>query len=332
MKMKKELAAQIAQLEKYGISNYTIENGLITINGKLDLSGLTSADKDFLQGATINGDLDLCGLTSAKEGFLQGTIINGDLNLMGLKSVDKDFLQGTTIKGYLSLSRLKSVDKDFLKGTTIKGELYLDSLTSAKEGFLQGATINDYLDLRRLRSADKDFLQGATINGSLNLSGLESADKDIIESNVKKLTEGYNKEGGYCFFDDILSKVLAVRQRNGYTFYKTPFEFIAEKDNKTAHGKTIKKAIADLEFKFFAEKLEKEPIKEDTLITVKYYRLLTGACDSGIADWMRKNGLGFKWEGNVLVEDKAIPAKDLLPILEKSNAYGLKQFKSLITF
>src|SRR5690606_28517857 len=100
--MKKDLSAQIALLKKYEVTNYTIENDLITINGYLDLRSLTSADKDFLKGTTINGSLDLRSLTSA----------------------DKDFLKGTTINGYLDLSSLTSADKDFLKGTTINGSLY----------------------------------------------------------------------------------------------------------------------------------------------------------------------------------------------------------------
>jgi hypothetical protein len=186
--------------------------------------------------------------------------------------------------------------------------------------------------LSSLTSADKDFLKGTTINGYLDLKSLTSADKDLINKNVRKLKEGYNKKEGYCFFDGILSKVLSVHIRKEYTLYKTPFEFIAEKNKSTAHGKTIKKAISDLEFKFIAEKIKKDPIKADTKITVKYYRLLTGACDIGCRNWMQNNKIDFKIIGDDTVEIKPILAKDLLPILEKSNAYGLEKFKSLVTF
>ena len=216
----------------------------------------------------------------------------------------------TTINGSLDLRSLTSADKDFLKGTTINGDLYLSSLTSADKDFLKGTTINGYLDLRSLTSADKDFLKG----------------------NVKKLITGYNKKAGYCFFDGILSKVLSVHVRKEYTLYKTPFEFIAQKGEHTAHGKTIKKAISDVEFKIIAEKLKKEPIKEGTKFTVKYYRLLTGACDNGCRKWMQDNNIPFKIVGEDTVEVKPISAKELLPILEKSNAYGLEKIKSLITF
>ncbi len=330
--MKKELTLQIALLKKYKVKEYTIENDLITINGSLDLSWLTSADKDFLKGTTINGSLDLSWLTSADKDFLKGTTINGYLDLSSVTSADKDFLKGTAINGYLDLSSITSADKDFLKGTTINGSLYLSSITSADKDFLKGTAINGYLDLSSLTSADKDFLKGTTINGSLDLNSVTSADKDFLNKNVKKLIYGCNKKKGYCYFDGILSQVLSVHLRKEYTFYKTPFEFIAQKEKYTAHGKTIKKAIVDLEFKFIAEKLKNDPIKEDTSFTVKYYRLLTGACDGGCRSWMQKNNIPFRIVGDDTVEIKPIKAKDLLPVLEKSNAYGFEKFKSLVTF
>jgi len=276
--MKQELTKQIELLKKYKVIDYTIENGVITINGSLDLRSLTSADKDFLKGTTINGSLYLSSLTSA----------------------DKDFLKGTTINGSLYLGSLTSADKDFLKGTTINGSLYLRSLTSA----------------------DKDFLKGTTINGYLDLGSLTSADKDFLNKNVNKIKEGYNKKGGYCYFDGILSKVLSVHVRCEYTIYKTPFEFISQKGKFTAHGKTIKKSIEDLQFKVISEKLKNEPIKEDTIIDIKYYRLITGSCEAGVKSWMQQNN----------IKKESFKAKELLPLLVKTNAYGLDKFKSLITF
>jgi hypothetical protein len=169
-----------------------------------------------------------------------------------------------------------------------------------------------------------------TINGSLYLMSLTSVDK--IKNNVKQLIKGYNKRKGYCFFDGILSKVLKVSVKNNYTIYTTPFEFIARKGNFTAHGKTVKKAIIDLGFKKISEKLKNNPIKADTEFTVKYYRLLTGACAEGCRSWLQNNNIPYKMVGSEPVELKPIKAKDLLPILEKSNAYGVHKFKQLITF
>jgi len=263
-------------MKKYGVTNYTIEDGVIIIDGSLDLTSLTEVDKDFLKGATINGGLHLDSLTEAH----------------------KDFLRGATINGFLDLRSLTEAHKDFLRGATINGNLYLNSLIKV----------------------DKNFLEEATINRGLYLNSLKKADRDILNGNVKQLNIGYNKEQNYCFFDGILSKVLSVKETRGYVIYTTPFGFIAQKDDETAHGKTVKKAISDLEFKFIAEKLKKEPIKEDTIITDQYYRLVTGACEQGITSWKRANN----------VDADEVKAMSLLVLLEKTNAYGLDRFKQLV--
>jgi hypothetical protein len=157
---------------------------------------------------------------------------------------------------------------------TINGSLYLSSLTTIP---------------------DKDFLKGTTINGSLDLRSLTTIpDKNLLNNNVKKLNEGYNKEGNYCFFDGILSKVLSISNKREYVIYRTMLGFIAQKGKYTAHGKTVKQSIQDLEFKIISEKLKNDPIKEDTEFTVKYYRLLTGSCDSGCRSWMQNNNIEYK--------------------------------------
>lgn len=77
-----------------------------------------------------------------------------------------------------------------------------------------------------------------------------------------------------------------------------------------------------MEFKIVGETLKKEPIGKDTIITLNHYRIITGACELGCKAWMKENG----------IKKEKIKAKQLLPILEKTNAYGLQTFKKLITF
>jgi hypothetical protein len=98
--------------------------------------------------------------------------------------------------------------------------------------------------------------------------------------------------------------------------------FLAKKDSFYAHGKTIDKAIDDLKFKIISEKIKKEPINKDTVITRQYYRVITGACELGVDEWMKRN--------NITKEE--ITAEELLPILEKTNAYGFDRFKKLVAF
>ena len=98
--------------------------------------------------------------------------------------------------------------------------------------------------------------------------------------------------------------------------------YISEKDGFFAHGETIKKAISDVQFKAIADQLKKEPIKPETIITDQYYRIITGACEMGIKSWKQSH--------NVKADE--ITAKELLPILEKTNAYGYERFKQLCNF
>ena len=98
--------------------------------------------------------------------------------------------------------------------------------------------------------------------------------------------------------------------------------FVVDKDGFSAHAETLKEAIVELNFKIVAEKLKNDPIHENTLITDNYYRSVTGACKLGIKQWREQN--------NITSEE--ITAKELLPILEKTKAYGLNRFKKLIEF
>jgi len=144
-----------------------------------------------------------------------------------------------------------------------------------------------------------------------------SIDHKMFVVEAKKTTKGIKIYSGYNL-NNIENKKLI--KENAY---------VAGKDGFFAHGETIKKAISDVQFKIMAEKLKSEPIKEDTIITVKHYRLITGACQVGVDSWMKQV---FNEKEQAKILDKGIKAKELLPILTKHNAYGIDRFKSLITF
>ena len=102
--------------------------------------------------------------------------------------------------------------------------------------------------------------------------------------------------------------------------------YVSEKDGFTAHGETVKKSIGDLQFKIIAEKLKNDPIKEDTVISIQYYRIVTGACELGCKEWMRQNKVTKK------VESGEMTAKELFPMLDKTGAYGFGRFRELVDF
>jgi len=178
-------------------------------------------------------------------------------------------------------------------------------------------------------------------NAKASFPALQTSGYISIRENAKfehKLTKKLN----YKSVDNILfviesSKVVqgitihtgynAVRIVNG--LFEQSKCYVAGQGEYYAHGETAKKAIQDLRFKITAKKLKKDPIKEDTIITIQYYRIVTGACEFGVKSWIDSN-FTDKEKTNIL--KNGISAKELLPILQKSNAYGFDKFKSLITF
>jgi ribosomal protein S6E (S10) len=143
----------------------------------------------------------------------------------------------------------------------------------------------------------------------------------------KKLTT--KNIDGYCYVIESEKTTKGIKIYSGYNFLSFKDKviekdvcFVAKNKRFTAHGKTVKQAIIDVNFKIIADKLKKEPIKADTVITIMYYRTVTGACQSGVELWMQQN--------NIVKQE--YKAKDLLPILEKTHAYGVEQFKQLCQF
>jgi hypothetical protein len=303
-----------------------------TVGGNLYLRSLTSIPKGF--NPTVGGDLYLSSLTSIPKGF--NPTVGGYLYLSSLTSIPKGF--NPTVGGYLYLSSLTSIPKGF--NPTVGGDLYLSSLTSIPKGF--NPTVGGYLDLSSLTSIPKGF--NPTVGGDLYLSSLTSIPKGFnptvggdlylssgLKAEFKKmqnvpLFRNYLswRKGKYIKVDGILCEVLVARG-NVYKIKiagKLVESFLVTNGTDWAHGATLKKANEDLHFKVISEKLKKDPIKKDTIITMQYYRIVTGACEQGCKSWMQQNG----------IPDEPIKAIDLLPILEKTNAYGKKQFKKLITF
>jgi hypothetical protein len=185
-----------------------------------------------------------------------------------------------------------------------------------------------YLSNNQLTALPDGF--NPTVGGDLYLSNnqltLKEPKTNKPTSNVLSWCGKYVKVDG--IFTEILHKrgnVYKVRKLN------TTKEFWMVTDGKFthAHGDTIKKAKEDFNFKIIAEQLKKDPIKKDTVISVKYYRIVTGACEYGCLEWMKKNKL-VKTDNEGL--NYTIKAKDLLPLLVKTNAYGVDRIKSLINW
>jgi len=236
------------------------------------------------------------------------------------------------VGGYLNLGSLTSIPEGF--NPTVGGYLNLGSLTSIPEGF--NPTVGGSLNLRSLTSIPEGF--NPTVGGYLYFgSGLSCETKPLTEPIPNPIQEPLTwKDGKYILIDDILSEVVSRRgnalQLKGLS--SDDIMYAVTNGKFWAHGETLKQAKKDLIFKIDSEKLKNDPIYPDTKIGVKHFRLITGACDFGIRLWMESNGISFKIENKgksneQTVEVEKIKASELLVLLEKTNAYGLNDFKKL---
>jgi len=96
--------------------------------------------------------------------------------------------------------------------------------------------------------------------------------------------------------------------------------FIAISGELAYHSeKSLRDAVKGLKRKF--NKIADKIVREDTVMTVKKYKNITGACTSGIDNFLIKKG----WD-----RKKTMLVKELLPILKNENAYGWETLEKAI--
>ena len=214
-------------------------------------------------------------------------------------------------------------ENQFYGKDEIIGDLYLSNnqLTSLPDGFNPTVGGNLFLSYNQLTKLPDGF--NPTVGGSLFLSYNR---KSLICKHIQ-LPDNYIftwQDGKYIMADGIFTDVIE-KKGNVYKVRrigKSEVTYLVTDGKYHAHGETLEKAKEDFRFKKIAEKLKKDPIKADTIINIQYYRIITGACELGVKKWMEQNN----------ITKNEYKAKDLLPLLEKTHAYGLDKFRSLITF
>ena len=214
-------------------------------------------------------------------------------NLIIKKGDKRDFSELEEVAGYVSVYEGITFTANAL--TTTRSVYVCKDATFTANAL----TTTGYVSVHEDATLNVKFLNG--INYKI-------ADGEVFIIESEKTAKGIKIYSGFNF-NGVKDNVIVKKN----TIY------LSEKDGFFAHGETIKKSIEDLEFKILSEKLKNEPIKKDTILTIQYYRLLTGACELGVKEWMSTNKI-----------DEGITALELLPILEKTNAYGLEKFKKLM--
>ena len=154
--------------------------------------------------------------------------------------------------------------------------------------------------------------------------------KTEITYDRSMLERSFNASG-YTFVDRILAKIVHTRGNVKKIIIagQSEISYLVSDGEHHAHGKTLKQAQDDLRFKKIAEKLKTEPIKADTIITVMYYRTVTGSCETGVKQWIDAT---FDEAQKSDILKNGIRADKLLPILKAKRAYGFERFQSLVEF
>ena len=133
----------------------------------------------------------------------------------------------------------------------------------------------------------------------------------------------YYKDRRCIYYDGILwGNVKTVKKRDNITIYRSPLGYCVVDNELSAHGKTLKQAIEDLNFKRLknvnVDEIVKD-IKETKKVTRSQYRAITGACSFGTNKFCEKHGIQ---------ELEEIDLEELRKILV--NDYGAKKFWNLI--
>jgi hypothetical protein len=117
-------------------------------------------------------------------------------------------------------------------------------------------------------------------------------------------------------------EIMSARYFSGKPVAEMDKCFIARTGVYTAHGDTVSQAITDLQFKVLSETADVADIVNEVVssqsVTVNQYRLITGACASGVQDFLRQHGVDTE-------KQTAMPLTDVLKITK--NAYGGDAFK-----
>ncbi len=172
---------------------------------------------------------------------------------------------------------------------------------------------------------------------TVSLPALTTCGNDCFRHNQALTTVRINKHklnvmdvDGYCYVIATQRTTKGVAVYTGYNLVKMVDgaiekneSYVAEKEGFKAHGESLKQAINDLHFKIAAEKIKKDPIYPETIVSIMHYRTITGACEFGCKGWLERNGLKDTTE---------MKASELVPLLKKTGAWGSDKFMQLIQF
>ena len=183
--------------------------------------------------------------------------------------------------------------------------------------------ILDEIDGVKIIEIGYNFLYYNKVLTSFSAPNLTTVGDNFLNCNKVLIIPNLDRTDGLSTF------IESTHTHKGYSIIKGRLKdkikgditFIAKKDGFSAHGKSLKEAINDCNFKllqstFNVTELVKE-IKSKGVMTIQDYRLLTGACKQGVESFMSSNGL----------EVTELPLQEAIELTK--NAYGSNRINEL---
>ena len=201
-------------------------------------------------------------------------------------------------QGYVDLESLTTLPEGIQFNN--QGNVYLRSLTTLPEGIQFNNQGNVYLQ------SLTTLPEGIQFNnqGYVDLESLR--DKSIITVDRSSMKIINKKQKG--------DFVIYYAEYLGMVNLKDKKRWVANRGEYFAHGNDIKKAIADVNFKYMQSEMDIESIvnsiKEKGYFEMNDYRLVTGACEAGCIDFLSSK--------NVTVDK--MPISDVVKLT--NGAYG----------
>jgi hypothetical protein len=238
-----------------------------------------------------------------------------------------------TVGGSLNLRSLTSLPASV--SLSAGGSLDLRSLTTLPEGVSLSA--GGSLDLRSLTTLPEGVSLSA--GGGLNLPSLTSLPAGVSLSagswlDLRSLTSEVQVYQGQSIrlrmIDGICTRLISRRQVGEATVWRAQFFrgdpknnkycYVAQVGDTSAHGDTVERALRDLRFKLD----EQRPVTEAVAaihrrgtVTFNDYRVITGACESGLREGLQARGI-----------DPDTPELPLAQVLELCrDGYGGETFR-----
>ena len=278
----------------------------------LYLDSVTKISGNF--NPIVGSGLNLHNLKEVSGNF--NPIVGHGLYLHNLEKIPENFnpIVGCT----LCLDKIKKLPPNF--SLTIGSSLHLNNLEEIPENF--NPVIGEYLCLNSLKKLPEKF--NPIVGKKINYNITPNYDKynSYHSTNIPSSPISW-ENGKYISVDRILSEVIYKKGKiyKVKDIYRDKESFVVTDGKGTyAHGLTIKKAKKDLLFKINKNR-NLDSFKSLTLDSklsfekaIECYRLITGACEYGVKNFIENNN----------IKNKDYTIKEIIKFTK--NQYGSNTF------